>query len=34
VPKDLSKAKFEILELEEIAATLAPEKPRETGFAS
>lgn len=34
VPQDLTKAKLEIPELEEIAASLAPEKPRETGFAS
>jgi hypothetical protein len=34
VPQDLTKAKFEIPELEEITASLAPEKPRETGFAS
>lgn len=34
VPEDLAKAKFEIPELEEIAAALAVEKPRETNFAS
>jgi hypothetical protein len=34
VPQDSTKAKFEIPELEEIAAALAPEQPRETGFAS
>jgi len=34
VPKDLTKAKFEIPELEEITAALAPENTSETSFAS
>jgi hypothetical protein len=34
VPQDLTKAKFEIPDLEEIAASLSPGNPPETGFAS
>lgn len=34
VPQDVAKARFEIPELEEIAAALAPANPRETEFAS